>query len=111
MRATTAVASLLAVCLQVVCAATIPSQTRQEGIIYGCHFKGDGIATDISAGHDDGPDKPVTGASGKKYVLDCGTTSTPDIPNVFAKCTVDGDTPVISAYNGTFITCAFPKKH
>ncbi|KAG8157309.1 hypothetical protein KVR01_012693 [Diaporthe batatas] len=106
MRATTAVASLLAVCLPAVSAATIHS--RQEGIIYGCHFTGDGISADISVGHDAGADAPLTGTSGKTYELDCGTTSTQPVPGVFAKCTVNKEKPVITAYNATFITCAIP---
>ncbi|KAG6368957.1 hypothetical protein INS49_003176 [Diaporthe citri] len=108
MRAATTIASLLAVCLSAVSAATI--QSRQ--VIYGCenhsHFTGDGISADISVGHDAGSDAPLTGTSGKTYELDCGTTSTQPVPGVYAKCTVNGEKPVISAYNATFITCAIP---
>lgn len=65
------------------------------------HFTGDGISADISVGHDAGSDAPLTGTSGKTYELDCGTTSTQPVPGVFAKCTVNGEKPVISAYNAT----------
>lgn len=65
------------------------------------HFTGDGISADISVGHDAGADAPLTGTSGKTYELDCGTTSTQPVPGVFAKCTVNGEKPVISAYNAT----------
>ncbi|KAL2275484.1 hypothetical protein FJTKL_01994 [Diaporthe vaccinii] len=94
MRATTTIASLLAVCL---------SSLRTLS-----HFTGDGISADISVGHDAGSDAPLTGTSGKTYELDCGTTSTQPVPGVYAKCTVNGEKPVISAYNATFITCAIP---
>lgn len=65
------------------------------------HFTGDGISADISVGHDAGSDAPLTGSSGKTYELDCGTTSTQPVPGVFANCTVNGEKPVISAYNAT----------
>ncbi|KAJ0121947.1 hypothetical protein J7T55_002458 [Diaporthe amygdali] len=97
MHSASTIVSVLAVCLSAVSAATI--QSRQ--VIYGCHFTGDGISTDISVGHDAGADAPITGASGKTYELDCGTTSTQPVPGVFAKCTVNGEKPVISAYNAT----------
>lgn len=67
------------------------------------HFTGDGISADISVGHDAGSDAPLTGTSGKTYELDCGTTSTQPVPGVFAKCTVNGEKPVINAYNATYV--------
>ncbi|KAK7703440.1 hypothetical protein SLS64_009109 [Diaporthe eres] len=97
MHVATTIASLLAVCLSAVSAASI--QSRQT--IYGCHFTGDGISADISVGHDAGSDAPLTGTSGKTYELDCGTTSTQPVPGVYAKCTVNGEKPVTSAYNAT----------
>ncbi|KKY39768.1 hypothetical protein UCDDA912_g00193 [Diaporthe ampelina] len=104
MHATTTVASLLTLCLSAVGAATV--QSRQ--VIYGCHFTGDGINADISVGHDAGSDAPLNGTSGKTYELDCGTTSSQPVPGVFAKCTINGEKPVIGPYNATFITCAIP---
>ncbi|KAI3395263.1 hypothetical protein diail_1616 [Diaporthe ilicicola] len=104
MLATTAITSLLALCLSAASAATFQS----SDVIYGCHFVGDGITADISVGHDAGRDAPLTGNSGKTYVLDCGTTSTPIVSGVPAKCTVNGAKPVILPFNASFVTCAIP---
>ncbi|KAK2004229.1 hypothetical protein LX36DRAFT_696368 [Colletotrichum falcatum] len=58
--------------------------------IYGCYFTGDGIVNQqVTVGHD----IDVVGTSGKTYTLDCGTTSQQIVPNVFAKCTVNGKQP------------------
>ncbi|OLN85548.1 hypothetical protein CCHL11_05808 [Colletotrichum chlorophyti] len=63
-------------------------ETRQ--VIYGCYFSGDGIVDRyISVGHDE----DVPGQSGKVYHLDCGTTSSPRVGEIFAKCTVDDKEP------------------
>ncbi|GJC89185.1 hypothetical protein ColLi_12023 [Colletotrichum liriopes] len=63
-------------------------ESRQ--IIYGCYFTGDGIVNQyVSVGHD----IDVPGASGKIWNLDCGTTSTQLVPNVFAKCAVNKEEP------------------
>ncbi|OHW98649.1 hypothetical protein CSPAE12_02637 [Colletotrichum incanum] len=63
-------------------------ESRQ--IIYGCYFTGDGIVNQyVSVGHD----IDVPGTSGKTWNLDCGTTSTQLVPNVFAKCTVNKKQP------------------
>ncbi|KAG7055222.1 hypothetical protein JMJ77_0007687 [Colletotrichum scovillei] len=54
------------------------------------YFSGDGVVSQyVSVGHD----IDVTGTSGKSYHIDCGTTSGQIVPNVFAKCTVDGKKP------------------
>ncbi|GKT49031.1 uncharacterized protein ColSpa_09212 [Colletotrichum spaethianum] len=85
MRSFTAIAAALLV-VGVQAAPTLES--RQ--IIYGCYFTGDGIVNQyVSVGHD----IDVTGATDKTWTLDCGTTSEQLVPNVFAKCTVNGKQP------------------
>ncbi|KAJ0295789.1 hypothetical protein COL5a_009082 [Colletotrichum fioriniae] len=84
MRAFTVAAALLVAGAQ----AAPALESRQ--IIYGCYFSGDGIVNQyVSVGHD----IDVTGTSGKSYHIDCGTTSGQIVPDVFAKCTVDGKKP------------------
>ncbi|KAI3542431.1 hypothetical protein CABS01_01793 [Colletotrichum abscissum] len=84
MRAFTIAAALLVAGAQ----AAPALESRQ--IIYGCYFSGDGVVNQyVSVGHD----IDVTGTSGKSYHIDCGTTSGQIVPNVFAKCTVDGKKP------------------
>ncbi|KAK0375947.1 hypothetical protein CLIM01_06685 [Colletotrichum limetticola] len=84
MRAFTVAAALLVAGAQ----AAPALESRQ--IIYGCYFSGDGVVNQyVSVGHD----IDVTGTSGKSYHIDCGTTSGQIVPNVFAKCTVDGKKP------------------
>ncbi|KAK1654522.1 hypothetical protein BDP81DRAFT_445335 [Colletotrichum phormii] len=84
MRTFTVAAALLVAGAQ----AAPALESRQ--IIYGCYFSGDGVANQyVSVGHD----SKVTGTSGKTYLIDCGTTSGQIVPNVFAKCTVDGKQP------------------
>ncbi|KAK1709424.1 hypothetical protein CaCOL14_005528 [Colletotrichum acutatum] len=84
MRAFTVAAALLVAGVQ----AAPALESRQ--IIYGCYFSGDGVVNQyVSVGHD----IDVTGTSGKSYHIDCGTTSGQIVPNVFAKCTVDGKQP------------------
>ncbi|KAK2065595.1 hypothetical protein LY76DRAFT_586318 [Colletotrichum caudatum] len=81
---TFAITALLAACSQ---AAAFP-ESRQ--IVYGCYFNGQGIVNQyVSVGHD----IDVTGNGGKTFTLDCGTTSEQLVPNVFAKCTVNGKQP------------------
>ncbi|KAK1543253.1 hypothetical protein CPAR01_03886 [Colletotrichum paranaense] len=97
MRAFTVAAALLVAGAQ----AAPALESRQ--IIYGwgsnsctgltvidSYFSGDGVVNQyVSVGHD----IDVTGTSGKSYHIDCGTTSGQIVPNVFAKCTVDGKKP------------------
>ncbi|KAK1530899.1 uncharacterized protein CCOS01_06002 [Colletotrichum costaricense] len=84
MRAFTIAAALLVAGAQ----AAPALESRQ--IIYGCYFSGDGVVNQyVSVGHD----IDVTGTSGKSYHIDCGTTSGQIVPNIFAKCTVDGKKP------------------
>ncbi|KAJ0163432.1 hypothetical protein CTA2_3017 [Colletotrichum tanaceti] len=53
------------------------------------YFIGDGINQYLNAGSDiDAP-----GASGRKWHLDCGTTSEQIVTNIFADCEVDGERP------------------
>ncbi|KAK1980736.1 hypothetical protein LZ30DRAFT_722282 [Colletotrichum cereale] len=78
-------------------AQTAPALESRE-VVYGCYFNGQGIVNQyVSVGHD----IDVTGTGGKTFTLDCGTTSQQLVPNVFAKCTVNGKQPAgITANQG-----------
>ncbi|KAK6216539.1 hypothetical protein QIS74_06653 [Colletotrichum tabaci] len=79
----------IAAALLVAGAQAAPALESRQ-IIYGCYFTGDGIVDQyVSVGHD----IDVTGASGKTWNLDCGTTSQQLVPNVFAKCDVNKKQP------------------
>ncbi|TQN63588.1 hypothetical protein CSHISOI_11827, partial [Colletotrichum shisoi] len=81
----------LAAALLVAGAQAAPALESRQ-IIYGwrSYFTGDGIVDQyVSVGHD----IDVTGASGKTWNLDCGTTSQQLVPNVFAKCDVNNKQP------------------